>query len=130
MAFVKWVGSLEGPKSSSFSTVYPSVNISTKLGQVSFSPLAVQLMKIDKNSLIDIYVDKDNKKIGFEVVKEKGGSTAAVFTKKAPKTETLIYKIAIKAIINELITKKTKAFGCKLEVNESDGLFFIDLNEN
>ena len=128
MAFVLITESLEDVKTRSKKVDLPSVTISKYLGTVSFSKLAVDLMGISEGSLIETYMDLESNQIGFKVATEKTLYTAEVISQKAPKGDNPIFKIKIRKFLENFKIDEPKAVMYELCKDDSEDLFFADLN--
>lgn len=128
MAFDLITDSLEDVKTRVVKLNNPSVTISKLLGTVSFSKPAADLMGISGGSLIETYRDVENNQIGFKVVAEKTQYTAEVIGQKAPKGDNPIFKIKIRKFLENFKIDEPKAVMYELCKDDSEDLFFADLN--
>lgn len=127
MALVVWEGNLRDQSFVGTSSSNPSyVSFSGKLGTVTFSSAAVDLMKIEEGSHIQTLVDKENNEIGFKVVDEDTINIVDVIAQTPPKGDKKVYKIKIRPVLEEFgVDKNQKKI--KSSLKKVDDVFVAKL---
>lgn len=120
---------LEDVKTSSSGKSKPTITVCKSLGQVRFSNVTAEMMGIKVGSFLDIYVDRVDNTIGFEVVKDKKDHTATVLGQTVAKSKIPLLKIEIRKFLEYFKIEKETATKYKIKKND-DGIFVCNLNED